>query len=117
MLKIVLVALGIFLGLVLVDRVLLRMESRGWIFYRRTKRRGGGALTSAFWAEGHSAFNPGFHEAVEVAVEETKEQDDSGDPPSREEIADDPPTDETDDLALRKLPSGHPMTEGASDDG
>ena len=88
----VLVVAGVLAALAIGDRVLLWMESRGWIFYRRTKRRGGGALTSAFWVEWHSAFNPGVHEAVEIAVEEKKDQDDSGDPPTHD--SDDPPAEE-----------------------
>ena len=102
----VLVVAGVLVALAIGDRVLLWMESRGWIFYRRTKRRGGGALTSAFWVEWHSAFNPSVHEAVEIAVEEKKDQDNSGDPPTHD--PDDPPAEED---------SGNPPSDGPRADG
>ena len=69
-------ALGAMLVL---DRVLLWMETRGWVYWRRTKKRGGGALYHTL--EMHSVFEPGVQEIIEVKYGEEQEQDQSGDPP------------------------------------
>ena len=72
-------------ALLAVDRLLLFLEARGWIFYRRTKGKRGGAMFHTL--EMQSVFDPGARHAQEIIVEEQEEQDESGDPPSG-----DPPT-------------------------
>jgi len=47
--------LGIVVGLLVLDRLLLWFESRGWLYYRRTKKRGGGSLYHVL--EMHSVFD------------------------------------------------------------
>ena len=64
---------------VLVDRLLLRMEARGWIFYRRTRGIRGGAMYHA--QELDSIFNPGMQHVQEAHVKQEQEEDESGDPP------------------------------------
>jgi hypothetical protein len=64
---------------VLLDRLLLRMEARGWIFYRRTRGVRGGAMYHA--QELDSIFNPGMQHVQEAHVKQEQEEDESGDPP------------------------------------
>jgi hypothetical protein len=65
--------------LFLLDRFLLKMESRGWIYYRR-KKPAQSSLGNAF-LEIQSFLEPSKKELVEIKKEEKKEQADSGDPP------------------------------------
>lgn len=77
-------AVLLWMGLILVgvgalDRVLLRMEARGWINYRRNGLSRGAALYHTF--ELQSVFDPGIRHVQEVQYAERKEEDDSGAPP------------------------------------
>jgi hypothetical protein len=65
--------------LVLLDKALLMMEARGWIYYRR-KQPSRGSLGNAF-LEIQSYLEPSKKALVEVMKEEKKEQAESGDPP------------------------------------
>jgi len=69
----------------LLDRILLKMESRGWIYYRR-KKPAGSSLGNAF-LEIQSLLEPSKKALVEIKKEEKKEQADSGDPPTPEDRA------------------------------
>src|SRR5690606_36414262 len=64
------------------DRLLLAMESRGWINYRRTGLSRGAALYHTF--EIQSIFDPSIQPVIEIAYQEQKEQDEAGDPPARD---------------------------------
>lgn len=64
---------------VLLDRLLLRLEARGWIFYRRTRGVRGGAMYHA--QELDSIFNPGMQHVQEAHVKQEQDEDESGDPP------------------------------------
>ncbi|HUX08089.1 MAG TPA: hypothetical protein VMX35_12320 [Acidobacteriota bacterium] len=78
----------IFLGLCLLialllfflDHLLLWMERRGWIYYRRSKDAGGPGVGNAF-LEVQSLLEPNKKELLEIRREEKSEQDDSGAPP------------------------------------
>lgn len=72
-------AVGLGVGLFLVDRLFLWLETRGWLYYRRTRKRGGGSVYHAL--ELHSVFDPSVQEIIEVKYGEEQEQDQSGDPP------------------------------------
>ena len=63
-----------------VDRLLLWMESRNWIFYRRSKGGPRGAIYHTL--EMHSIFDPGIKHVHEIQVKEEEEEDESGDPPT-----------------------------------
>ena len=79
------IALWILLSiavLFMLDRLLLRLEAGGWIFYRKTKGKRGGAMFHTL--EMQSVFDPGARHAQQVIVEEEEEEDDSGDPPTRD---------------------------------
>lgn len=65
--------------LFLLDRLLLKMEERGWIYYRK-KKPSRSSLGSAF-LEIQSFLEPSKKEIAEIMMEEKKEQADSGDPP------------------------------------
>jgi len=68
-------------ALVVFDRLLLWAESRGWIYYRKNKPRGGGAVYH--FLEMSSVFSPGIKEVIEVKVSQEQNQDESGDPLGR----------------------------------
>jgi hypothetical protein len=72
---------GLALALCLLDRVLLSLEARGWIFYRRTRGWRGRAMYHA--QELDSIFNPGMEHVQEARVRSLEEadEDDSGEPP------------------------------------
>lgn len=65
-------------ALVLLDRLLLRMEARGWIYYRR-KKPSATALGNAF-LEIQSLLEPSKKTTVEIRKEDKKEQQESGEP-------------------------------------
>jgi hypothetical protein len=64
-----------------VDRLLLWMESRHWIYYRRTKKNTGGGAIAGAMLEAQKAFEPGVAKAAEERQEITRKDDGSGDPP------------------------------------
>jgi len=63
----------------LLDRLFLRLEAGGLIFYRRTRGVRGGAMYHA--QELESIFNPGMQHVQEAHVKQEQEEDESGDPP------------------------------------
>ena len=67
--------LAVFAG----HRLLLWMESKGWIFYRNSGHHSG-ALGNAFMAL-HSVFDPEAGRAAEHRLHEEKEEPESGEPP------------------------------------
>lgn len=77
--KIILWVVGIGIALFLLNKALLKMESRGWIYYRR-KAPTHSSLGNAF-LEIQSLLEPSKKAMVEVMKEEKKEQADSGEPP------------------------------------
>lgn len=77
MAKTVLIVLAIVAGLVLIDRLGLWAERRGWIYWRRSKRRG--AAGSAL-LELETFMNPAAQHAVE-ARETIVEETSTGEPP------------------------------------
>ena len=65
--------------LYVLDRVLLAAEARGWIYWRHRKASPGtraGALM-----ELHALLEPDRKHTAEVLREETREEDEDGDPP------------------------------------
>lgn len=70
---------GLVVGLVMLDRILLWLESRGWIYYRRNKP-GRGASTYHL-LEWNSAFDPTMRQVLEERTREEKEDEEAGDPP------------------------------------
>ncbi len=63
----------------IIDRLLLRLESAGWINYRRHGLSRGGA--GYHMLELQSIFNPGAEELIEVKYGQEQEVDESGAPP------------------------------------
>jgi hypothetical protein len=70
----------IMLAAVALDRLLLWMESRGWIYWRRNRPARG--ASTYHMLELHSTFDPGIQHILEVTVKEEEDEDDSGDPPA-----------------------------------
>ena len=77
--KIFLWIAGAVIALFLLDKILLKMEARGWIYYRK-KKPSRSSLGNAF-LEIKSFLEPSKKELVEVMKDEKKEQAESGDPP------------------------------------
>jgi hypothetical protein len=73
----------IVVAVLLVDRLLLRVERAGWINYRRRGLSRGGATYHML--ELQSVFNPGTQEVIEVKYGQEKETDESGAPPVPED--------------------------------
>jgi hypothetical protein len=74
-------AVAVTIALVFLDRLLLGLEARGWIFYRRTRGVRGGAMYHA--QELDSIFIPGMQHVQEAHVKQEEEEDESGEPPVR----------------------------------
>jgi hypothetical protein len=72
---------GLAVGLFILDRALLFIEGRGWIYYRRTKA-GRGASTYHL-LEWTSVLDPSQRQVMELRVSEEKQEDESGDPPGK----------------------------------
>lgn len=79
MVKWLLWALAGVILLGVLDQLMLWLEARGWINYRRRGLSRGGATYHAL--ELQSMFNPGAREVMEVKYGEEEEQDESGAPP------------------------------------
>jgi hypothetical protein len=62
------------------DRLLLWMESRGWLYWRRNRPARG--ASTYHMLELHSNFDPGIQHILEATVKEEEDEDDSGDPPA-----------------------------------
>ena len=63
------------------DRLMLWMEKKGWVYWRRSKQGGGSGVGNAL-LEVQSLIEPNKRHVVEMMREEKKEQADSGAPPS-----------------------------------
>ncbi|HEY2586994.1 MAG TPA: hypothetical protein VGI81_14710 [Tepidisphaeraceae bacterium] len=64
-LRVIAIALGVAVGLLVLDRVALWMEARGWIYWRRVKPKGGGGV-----AAGLTAFQQLIEPQVRHVIEE-----------------------------------------------
>lgn len=60
------------------DQVLLRMEARGWINYRRHGISRGAA--AYHMRELQSIYDPGIQHVIEIQTKEEAERDEAGDP-------------------------------------
>ncbi|MFQ5690713.1 MAG: hypothetical protein ACE5HQ_10625 [Gemmatimonadota bacterium] len=87
MIRLALWTVAVAAVLAAVDRVLLWMERKGWIHYRRRGLSRSGAAYHALLLE--SIFNPAAENIHEVKYAEEQEQDESGDPnrPRRAELS------------------------------
>lgn len=85
MLEIVLWILVAVAALILLDQLFLWMEAKGWIYYRKVKRKGSasGVLTGA------DVFDPGIRH-LEDAVEQriVEEDEDDGDDDGKRKASD-----------------------------
>lgn len=75
-----LTAAAVLVGLFALDRLLRRMERRGWIFYRERKPSGSGVANAL--GEFEAILNPAVREVVVARQEQrAQDEDDDGDPP------------------------------------
>jgi len=75
------VILGIGVALFLFDRVLLGMERRGWVYWRKTKRRTGPGMGNAL-LEIQTLLEPSARPMLEMRREVKQESPEPGDPPA-----------------------------------
>jgi len=73
------IALSAGAGCLILDRLLLMAEAKGWINYRRNGLSRGGA--SYHTLQLSSIFNPGMQAVIEAKYEDEEQEDESGDPP------------------------------------
>ena len=62
------------------DRLMLWLERRGWIYYRRSKPHSSGTLGNAF-LELQQLAEPTVRHVLEERRAEKREEDDAGEPP------------------------------------
>jgi hypothetical protein len=73
---------GIIVGLFALDRLALWAEAKGWIYWRKVKRKGsGGAALMTF----NAVFDPSAHKAIEAREEQQQEDEDDGDDDAKRE--------------------------------
>ena len=70
------VVLSVLVGSLVLDRLLLWVESLGWIFYRKRKPTGGGAAMLGVAAE---LFQPAQHSAIQELEQQSNRIDLAGD--------------------------------------
>lgn len=70
-------ALLIALGLLILDRVGLWMEAKGWLYYRHKKPSGGGIGNAL--QEFNAFLNPSTRHVLEVKQKDSRQRDDLGD--------------------------------------
>ena len=88
--KLIVGTLAVIAALLAIDRLLLWLEARGWLYYRRKKPSISGSIYHML--EMHSVFDPAIQQVQEIIVEEEQQEDESGDPPApREDPAETPP--------------------------
>ena len=66
-------------GVLVLDRALLWMESRNWIYYRKSKA--GRGASSYHLLELSSILDPSTHQVTEIRLQEEEQEDEAGDPP------------------------------------
>jgi hypothetical protein len=77
-LEIVLWVLAGIAGLILLDQLFLWMERKGWVYYRKVKRKSPVSMADVFL--GGNVFDPGAHHMHEAREERAGEEDeDDGD--------------------------------------
>jgi hypothetical protein len=79
--KWVVISGAVVVGIVLLDRVLLAFEARGWIFYRRNKPNFQNA--GSVFLEFQAMFEPRMRHVIEQKRQEQQgeDADEDGDPP------------------------------------
>ncbi|MDH3497535.1 MAG: VOC family protein [Gemmatimonadota bacterium] len=79
MLRVAVWTLAVLAAVLVLDRVLLACEARGWINYRRRGLSRSGAAFHSLTLQ--AIFDPAAEHLQHVQYEEVEERDDSGDPP------------------------------------
>jgi hypothetical protein len=70
--------IGTVAGLFVLDRLLLWIESKGWIYYRRNKPgRGASTFHLLEWT---SVLDPTQRQVMEIRAKEERQEDEAGDP-------------------------------------
>lgn len=69
----------IALGIIIIDRIGLWLESKGWLYWR--KEKGSGGFGNAF-QEFNAFLNPSARHSIEIKQKDSKQRDDQGDDPN-----------------------------------
>ena len=72
------IALAVGVGLVVIDRLLLAAEARGWLYWRRRKASPGSRAGALL--ELHALLEPDRRHAAELARAEAHDEDEEGGP-------------------------------------
>jgi hypothetical protein len=75
---------GIGVALFALDRLMLWMEARGWIYWRKVKRKGAGGG----FLLGPDIFDPGKRYLEEAREEQVQEDEEDGDDDGKREAGD-----------------------------
>jgi hypothetical protein len=67
---------AVFVGIFIIDRVGLWLESKGWIYWR--KRKSSGGVGNAF-QELNAFFHPSARHTIELKQKYSKQRDEQGD--------------------------------------
>jgi hypothetical protein len=70
---------GLVAGLFVLDRLLLWMEAKGWIYWRKVKRKSSGGGLRGGLLGFNAMFEPGAHHTAEAQQEQEVEDEDDGD--------------------------------------
>jgi hypothetical protein len=95
---------GLVVGALCLDRILLGMESRGWIYYRRTKP-GRGASTYHL-LEWNAVLDPTMRQVLEERTREERVEEESGVPPGPDDRSGSPEETEESGAGDPKRPRG-----------
>ena len=72
--------LALVVAAFVVDRLLLKAEARGWIYWR--KKKGSHGMPASAFLEVQQIFEPDKKYVLEVQQEQAPEEEESGDPPT-----------------------------------
>lgn len=68
--------------LLTLDRLLLWMEAKGWVYWRKTKRKGGASIAAGLISM-NAIYDPSAHHLAEARQEQEIEDEDDGDDDSK----------------------------------
>ena len=80
MVKLLLWLVAVTVAALVLDRLLLALEAKGWIYWRHNRPARG--ASTYHMLELHSTFDPGIQHVLDVTVKEEEEEDTSGEPPA-----------------------------------
>jgi hypothetical protein len=83
--KLAFILIALVAAAFVLDRLMLKAEERGWIYWRRRKGSHGMAASAAL--EVHQILEPSKEYVLEVQRDQAPESDEEGDPPTAGDVA------------------------------